>query len=73
MRFKYLTKSYVEWLGLETRPYMSGSTTAFIPEDAPKPSSSILFRRAVEFEGGTYVESSDGKSFDLVGAQVAVP
>lgn len=65
-RYRYLTKSYVEWLGLKTEPLLdSHAYASWVSEDAVKPEGARL-RTGVRFEGHLYLATEDGLAFDLV-------
>lgn len=66
-RYRHLTRSYVEALGLEkflvlpTRRVLVG----YVSEHAAKPEVRAQWATCVLFEGRRYVAAIDGLSFDL--------
>lgn len=64
--FKYLTRSYVEWLGLEHFPYQRPNwTCVFVPENAPKPVTMVGFDICVVYNHALYMREPDGLAWVL--------
>jgi hypothetical protein len=60
--YRYLTKSYVEWLGLPEVVCIPSlcSTAVFVPVNAVKPTSYVQFVPGVVYRDRVYVQEADG-------------
>lgn len=64
---KYLTRSYVEWLGLQEGPVFRGyGGVSYISEYAAKPLTGSGFQVGVKLAGHVYIKSPCGLSYDRV-------
>jgi hypothetical protein len=63
---RFLTRSYVEWLRLrECVVHSLSSCVYFVPENARKPETPVVFQRGVRCWGRLYLRTPDGLAWEL--------